>query len=418
MNNKYVLKFDWVSLCLYMGLVTAGLVNIYSTSHNPEINMLSLSHAFGKQLFFAGLSLLLIFFLQFSPVKIFERFSSIAYLVMIAMLLGLFVFGTEVSGARSWYGLGGFSLQPAEFAKVVTALAITKHISDINTDLRRLSHRRVALILILLPALIILPQPDPGSALVFLSFFLVLHAEGMPSFYLWSFFGLSLLFVLTLLLGVKVITYGLMVLAVVAIAVLSNKRRRKKMLPTLAVVVLGIGFSQSVGYIFENVFEQRHRDRFNIVLGKEVDTQGIGYNINQSQIAIGSGRFSGKGFLEGTQTKGDFVPEQQTDYIFTTIGEEWGFVGSFLVVVLFIGLMHRILSHAKRQKNDFSRIYCYAVVVLILTHFGVNLGMVLGLIPTIGIPLPFLSYGGSHLLAFSLLLGIYFRLDTNRINEW
>lgn len=407
-----------MTLLLYMGLVTIGLVNIYSTSHSPEVTMFSLKHAFGKQLFFAILSLTLILFIQFSPVKIFERFSSIAYLVIIALLLGLFVFGTEVSGARSWYGLGGFSLQPAEFAKVIAALAITKHISDINTDLKRRSHRRVALILILLPALLILPQPDPGSALVFLSFFLVLHAEGMPSFYLWSFFGLVVLFVLTLLLGVKAITYILLGLCVISVPILLNKRRRKKMLPTLAVLVLAMGFAQSVNYIFENVFEQRHRDRFNIVLGKEVDTQGIGYNINQSQIAIGSGRFSGKGFLEGTQTKGDFVPEQQTDYIFTTIGEEWGFVGAFLVIVLFVSLMHRILYHAKRQKNDFSRIYCYAVVALILTHFGVNLGMVLGLIPTIGIPLPFLSYGGSHLLAFSLLLGIYLRLDANRVNEW
>lgn len=418
MNSKYLIKFDWVTLFLYMGLVGVGLVNIYSTSHNAEVNMLSLQHAFGKQLFFAGISLVIIFFVQFAPVKIFERYSSIAYLAIVALLLGLFVFGTEVSGARSWYSLGGFSFQPAEFAKVVAALAITKHISDINTDLKKRTHRRTALILILLPALLILPQPDPGSALVFLSFFLVLHAEGMPSVYLWSFFGLALLFVLTLLLGVKVITYGLLGLAAIFIPVFLTKRRRKKILPTIAVLVLSVAFAQSVGYIFENVFEQRHRDRFNIVLGKEVDTQGIGYNINQSQIAIGSGRFSGKGFLEGTQTKGDFVPEQQTDYIFTTIGEEWGFIGSFLVILLFASLMHRVLNHSKRQKNDFSRIYCYAVVVLILTHFGVNLGMVLGLIPTIGIPLPFLSYGGSHLLAFSLLLGVYFRLDANRVNEW
>lgn len=417
-SNKYLLKFDWVTLLLYMGLVAIGLVNIYSTSHNPEVNMFSLQHAFGKQLFFAGLSLMLILFLQFSSVKIFERFSSVAYLGIIGLLLGLFLFGTEVSGARSWYSLAGFSFQPAEFAKVVTALAITKHISEINTDLKKLKHRRTALILILLPVVLILPQPDPGSALVFLSFFLVLHAEGMPSFYLWSFFGLIFLFVLTLLLGVKVITYGLMAVALVFMVVFLNKRRRKVLMPALAVIFIGIGFAQSVNYIFENVFEQRHRDRFNIVLGKEVDTQGIGYNINQSQIAIGSGRFTGKGFLEGTQTKGDFVPEQQTDYIFTTIGEEWGFLGSFLVIVLFVSLLHRILYHAGRQKNDFSRIYCYAVVVLILTHFAVNLGMVLGLVPTIGIPLPYISYGGSHLLAFSLLIGIYLRLDANRINEW
>ena len=177
-------------------------------------------------------------------------------------------------------------------------------------------------------------------------------------------------------------------------------------------------FVQSVEFVFENVFEQRHRDRFNIVLGREVDTQGIGYNINQSQIAIGSGGILGKGFLEGTQTKGNFIPEQQTDYIFTTVGEEWGFVGSVFVVVFYVTLMLRVLITSGRQKNNFSRIYCYSVVCLLFAHFSINLGMVLGLLPTIGIPLPFLSYGGSNLLAFSLLLGIYLKFDANRVNEW
>ena len=334
------------------------------------------------------------------------------------LLVGLFVFGNEVSGAKSWYSVAGFSFQPAELAKVVTALALTKHLSEINTDLRNISHQITAFILILIPAFLILPQPDPGSTVVFLSFLLVLHTEKLPSRYILVFCGVVILFIITLLIGHNLTTYVVITIAVIYIIGMRNKKRRKVFLPTILVVLLASGFIQSVDYVFENVFEQRHRDRFNIVLGREVDTQGIGYNINQSQIAIGSGGMFGKGFLEGTQTMGNFVPEQQTDYIFTTVGEEWGFVGTFFVIVLFMVLMLRILFTSKRQKNKFSRIYCYSVVSLIFAHFSINLGMVLGLLPTIGIPLPFLSYGGSNLLAFSLLLGIYLKLDANRVNEW
>jgi rod shape determining protein RodA len=403
---------------VYFALVTIGLINIYSIGHTQEESMLSLNHTFGKQLFFSLLSIGLIFFIQFPKVKVYERYSSIFYLIILALLIGLFVFGKEVSGAKSWYSIAGFSFQPAEFAKVITALALSKHLSEINTDLTTLSDQLTSFILILLPALIILPQPDPGSTVVFLSFLLVLHTEKLPSQYLLSFVGLVVLFITTLLIGYTLATSIILGLGLVYVTGLSRKKRRKRLLSTILTVVLACAFIQSVNFVFENVFEQRHRDRFNIVLGREVDTQGIGYNINQSQIAIGSGGVLGKGFLEGTQTKGNFVPEQQTDYIFTTVGEEWGFVGSFLVVVLFVILMLRILLTSARQKNNFSRIYCYSVVCLLFAHFSINLGMVLGLLPTIGIPLPFLSYGGSNLLAFSLLLGIYLKLDANRVNEW
>ena len=418
MNNKYLLKFDWYTFMVYFALVTIGLINIYSIGHTQEESMLSLNHTFGKQLFFSLLSIGLIFFIQFPKVKVYERYSSIFYLIILALLIGLFVFGKEVSGAKSWYSIAGFSFQPAEFAKVITALALSKHLSEINTDLTTLSDQLTSFILILLPALIILPQPDPGSTVVFLSFLLVLHTEKLPSQYLLSFVGLVVLFITTLLIGYTLATSIILGLGLVYVTGLSRKKRRKRLLSTILTVVLACAFIQSVNFVFENVFEQRHRDRFNIVLGREVDTQGIGYNINQSQIAIGSGGVLGKGFLEGTQTKGNFVPEQQTDYIFTTVGEEWGFVGSFLVVVLFVILMLRILLTSARQKNNFSRIYCYSVVCLLFAHFSINLGMVLGLLPTIGIPLPFLSYGGSNLLAFSLLLGIYLKLDANRVNEW
>jgi rod shape determining protein RodA len=418
MNNKYLLKFDWYTFLVYCVLVSIGLTNIYSTGHSQGENMFSLGHTFGKQLFFSALGILVIFFVQFTRVKVYERYSSIFYLIVLVLLVGLFVFGNEVSGAKSWYSVAGFSFQPAELAKVVTALALTKHLSEINTDLRNISHQITAFILILIPAFLILPQPDPGSTVVFLSFLLVLHTEKLPSRYILVFCGVVILFIITLLIGHNLTTYVVITIAVIYIIGMRNKKRRKVFLPTILVVLLASGFIQSVDYVFENVFEQRHRDRFNIVLGREVDTQGIGYNINQSQIAIGSGGMFGKGFLEGTQTKGNFVPEQQTDYIFTTVGEEWGFVGTFFVIVLFMVLMLRILFTSKRQKNKFSRIYCYSVVSLIFAHFSINLGMVLGLLPTIGIPLPFLSYGGSNLLAFSLLLGIYLKLDANRVNEW
>jgi rod shape determining protein RodA len=418
MNNKYLLKFDWYTFLVYCALVSIGLTNIYSTGHSQGENMFSLGHTFGKQLFFSALGILVIFFVQFTRVKVYERYSSIFYLIVLVLLVGLFVFGNEVSGAKSWYSVAGFSFQPAELAKVVTALALTKHLSEINTDLRNISHQITAFILILIPAFLILPQPDPGSTVVFLSFLLVLHTEKLPSRYILVFCGVVILFIITLLIGHNLTTYVVITIAVIYIIGMRNKKRRKVFLPTILVVLLASGFIQSVDYVFENVFEQRHRDRFNIVLGREVDTQGIGYNINQSQIAIGSGGMFGKGFLEGTQTKGNFVPEQQTDYIFTTVGEEWGFVGTFFVIVLFMVLMLRILFTSKRQKNKFSRIYCYSVVSLIFAHFSINLGMVLGLLPTIGIPLPFLSYGGSNLLAFSLLLGIYLKLDANRVNEW
>jgi len=418
MNNKYLLKFDWYTFLVYCALVSIGLTNIYSTGHSQGENMFSLGHTFGKQLFFSALGILVIFFVQFPRVKVYERYSSIFYLIVLVLLVGLFVFGNEVSGAKSWYSVAGFSFQPAELAKVVTALALTKHLSEINTDLRNISHQITAFILILIPAFLILPQPDPGSTVVFLSFLLVLHTEKLPSRYMLVFCGVVILFIITLLIGHNLTTYAVITIAVIYIIGMRNKKRRKVFLPTILVVLLASGFIQSVDYVFENVFEQRHRDRFNIVLGREVDTQGIGYNINQSQIAIGSGGMFGKGFLEGTQTKGNFVPEQQTDYIFTTVGEEWGFVGTFFVIVLFMVLMLRILFTSKRQKNKFSRIYCYSVVSLIFAHFSINLGMVLGLLPTIGIPLPFLSYGGSNLLAFSLLLGIYLKLDANRVNEW
>ena len=408
-------RFDWSSLVLCVVLVCIGLVNIYSVLYNANDNSLALSYI-EKQVTSLGLGIALIIITQFLDTRFFERYASIIYLLAIVSLLGLWLFGTEVSGAKSWYSIGGFSLQPSEFAKVAVALALAKHLGDFNTQIDRTRDYIGAFLILGIPAILTLLQPDAGTALVLLGFFLVLHAEGLPSFFLLILISLFVLFLSTLLVGIYWVMAAVFLLAILYIGLQSKRKQKKAVFPTLVSVVLLCGFAYSVSYIFEEIFEQRHRDRFNILLGKEVDTQGIGYNINQSQIAIGSGRFSGKGFLEGTQTKGGFVPEQQTDYIFTTIGEEWGFVGSALVLILFLTLILRIVRVAYKQKTTFARVFCLGFACTLFIHVAINLGMVVGLVPTIGIPLPLISYGGSSLLAFSVFLGIYLRIAYQRMN--
>ncbi|CAI8171613.1 MAG: Peptidoglycan glycosyltransferase MrdB [Bacteroidota bacterium] len=408
-------RFDWYSLILYIILVVIGLVNIYSTMYNSSDNSIALGFI-QKQVISFGLGIVLICIIQFFDTRFFERYASIIYLISIASLIGLWFFGTEVSGARSWYGIGGFSLQPSEFAKVAVALALAKFLGDFNTQIKRTKDYLGAFLIMGIPAILTLLQPDPGTALVLLGFFLVLHSEGLPSFFFTILISLFVLFISTLLLGMYWVMFAIMLLVTLNIAFQFKRKRKKVVFSAVITSLLFCGFTYSVSYIFEHIFEQRHRDRFNILLGKEVDTQGIGYNINQSQIAIGSGRFSGKGFLEGTQTKGGFVPEQQTDYIFTTIGEEWGFVGSAFVLLLFVALILRIVRVAYKQKTTFARVYCLGFACTLFIHVAINLGMVAGLIPTIGIPLALMSYGGSSLLAFSIFLGIYLRIVYQRMD--
>jgi len=273
-----------------------------------------------------------------------------------------------------------------------------------------------ALAIIILPVMLILPQPDPGSALIYSIFIIVLYREGLPSWYVWTGFVTIFLFVLTLVLEPQyVILIGL---AVIIIVHFKSRLADRNIVLSSILFVLISGFVFSVDYVFDNVFKQHHRDRFNILLGKTVDMKGIGYNTNQSEIAIGSGGWFGKGFLEGTQTKGGFVPEQHTDYIFTTVGEEWGFVGSLTVIALFAGLLLRIIYLAERQKTKFSRVYGYCVAGILFMHFFVNIAMVVGIFPTIGVPLPFFSYGGSGLWGFTILLFIFIKMDANKVNEW
>ncbi|MFL2575718.1 MAG: rod shape-determining protein RodA [Flavobacteriaceae bacterium] len=411
--NKF-LRFDWYALTLYLMLVGIGLVNIYSAVY--DANNTAIAAGFmQKQLISLGIGLVLIFLFQFIDIKFFERYASILFLVSIVSLLGLWAFGTEVSGARSWYAIGGFSLQPSEFAKVAVALALAKHLGGFNTRIDSVKDYTGAFVIMAIPAILTILQPDPGTAIVLLSFFLVLHAEGLPANFLYVILGLFGLFILTLLIGANATLWTIGVLSLFAYTYRRLRKLKKVLRPILLIGVMGAAFTLSVSYIFDNVFEQRHRDRFNILLGKEVDVRGVGYNINQSQIAIGSGRGLGKGYLQGTQTKGGFVPEQQTDYIFTTVGEEWGFLGTSLVLGLFIMLMMQIVKTAYKQKTTFSRVFCLGFACILLTHVGINLGMVVGLVPTIGIPLPLMSYGGSSLLAFSVFMGIYLRVYYQRI---
>ena len=415
--SKSISSFDWLSILLYILLVLIGWVNIYSASlADTSTSLLDLDQIYGKQLLWIILSVFLIVIVLSIELKFYERFASIIFIISLISVLGLFFFGKTINGATSWYAIGGFTIQPSEFAKVATALALAKFVSDIQTNIKKVSDQLKAFVIIALPALIILPQPDAGSAMVYAAFFFPLYREGLSGVYLIIGFIGVLTFVLTLLFGPWYVSIAALLIAIISYFV--KKRRRPSAIAYLTMVLMATALSFSVNYIFENIFEQRHRDRFNIVLGKEVDDRGIGYNTNQSEIAIGSGGWLGKGWTEGTQTKGNFVPEQHTDYIFSTVGEEWGFIGSAVVIILFVLLMGRILYLAERQKSQFNRVYGYSVAGILFVHFAVNIGMVIGIFPTVGIPLPFFSYGGSGLWGFTILLFIFIKLDAERMSFW
>ncbi|MBQ0909361.1 rod shape-determining protein RodA [Flavobacterium sp. F-328] len=409
-NQSITNNIDWISIIIYSVLVILGWLNIYSSS------LSSMEGTSDKQLIFIVLTIPLIFTVVSIDGKFYEKYASIIFGVSLLSLMGLFLFGKTIAGQRCWYAIGSFTLQPSEFAKAATSLALAKFLSDTQINLKETNRQIQALAIIFLPVLLILPQPDPGSALIYSIFIIVLYREGLPAWYVWTGFITILLFVLTLVFEPQYII--LAALAVLLFVHFKSRLADRNAIMSTILLVLITGFVFSVDYIFDNVFKQHHRDRFNILLGKSVDMNGTGYNTNQSEIAIGSGGWLGKGFLEGTQTKGGFVPEQHTDYIFTTVGEEWGFAGSLLVLGLFAGLLLRIIYLAERQKTKFSRVYGYCVAGILFTHFFVNIAMVSGIFPTIGVPLPFFSYGGSGLWGFTILLFIFIKMDANKVNEW
>lgn len=419
-NQSVSSNIDWMSIMIYMLLVIMGWLNIYSSSLSTaavDTSIFDFTQIYGKQFLFILISIPIIFIVLFVEPKFYEKFSIIIFAVAILALIGLFPFGKTVAGQRCWYAIGSFTLQPSEFAKAATSLALAKYLSDVQINLKHNNRQIQALIIVFLPVLLILPQPDPGSALIYFSFFFVLFREGLPGWYLGTGLVAIIVFILTLAFESTWIVIAIATV-VLTLNYFRSKLIERNILASAIILLLISIFSFSVSFVFNNVFKQHHRDRFNILLGKDVDARGIGYNTDQSEIAIGSGRWIGKGFLEGTQTKGGFVPEQHTDYIFTTVGEEWGFLGSVFVIGLFVGLIIRIIYLAERQKTKFSRVYGYCVASILFIHFFVNIAMVIGVFPTIGVPLPFFSYGGSGLWGFTVLLFIFLKMDANKVNEW
>ena len=416
-------KFDWITIILFLMLVGFGWLNIVSASHSGDtINYFDFSQPYGKQLMFIFLTVGLIILILAVESKFYERFSSVIYIISMLSLVGLFVFGKSVNGATSWYGIGGMTLQPSEFAKAATALAVAKYVSDLNTDIKKVKDQITVFAIIALPALLVLLQKDAGSTLVYGSFIFVLYREGLSPIYLILLLMLIVICLCSLKFGVVITS---LIITVLVLGHHFTRRRKPLFIQPVSIILISVLMSFGVKYFYDNLLPFHQKDRITIWLSLEKDPikldlmkKTIAYNLNESERAISSGGLTGRGYLEGTRTTGKFVPEQHTDYIFSTVGEEWGFAGSAAVVIVFILLFLRILHLAELQRSQFSRMYGYGVASILFMHFFINIGMVMGIIPTIGIPLPMFSYGGSGLWGFTILLFIFIKLDSDRINQW
>ena len=407
-------NIDNVSVLLYGILVFLGIVNIYASQYNADTSFtFDLSSRYGKQILFTGVAALLAFLIVIIDWKFFYSLTYLIYAVVILLLIVVLFRGAMIGGATSWFELGAFKFQPSEFAKFATALAVAKYYNNIHSKHINIQDKLKTYGIILLPFLLIILQNDLGTALVYASFVLVLYREGLSGNIL--IFGLivAILFILSLLLNQILLVSILSGIAFIIFLI--SRKKMKEIIALGGILIASIAFVLSVNYMFDNFLATHQKVRIDILLGKKIDAHGAGYNLIQSKIAIGSGGLSGKGFLNGTQTRFDFVPEQSTDFIFCTIGEEWGFIGSLFFVSLFIGLLLRILFLAERQRSNFSRIYGYSVATILFMHFFINIGMTIGLVPVIGIPLPFISYGGSSLIGFTILLFIFLNLDSYRL---
>ena len=414
-RNNIVGKIDWWLLAIYIVLVTIGVSTIYAAAFNENNpSLFDMSQHYGKQLLFASVSVFLGLVIMLIDAKFFNTFAYVIYGLSIILLLYVLVAGSTIAGSRSWIQFGGFSFQPSEFAKFGTALALAHYLGDINTDFSKLKTQMVAYAIVLFPMMLVLLQGDAGSALVFLVFILVFYREGMSGKILLIGLITIVLFLVTLYFSKWYVLIGLLVLFVVMMFFI--ERNKKNIWKLIAIFSVAAVMVFSVDFFFYKVLKQHQRTRINIILGVEKDIYGVGYNLHQSKIAIGSGGFFGKGYMQGTMTKYNFVPEQHTDFIFCTIGEEFGFVGSFALLSLYLFFLIRIIWLAERQRSAFSRIYGYAIASIIFFHLFVNIGMTIGLMPVIGIPLPFLSYGGSSLLMFSLMFFVFLKQDANRMN--
>ncbi|WP_159471720.1 rod shape-determining protein RodA [Dyadobacter sp. 3J3] len=409
---------DWMVVLIYIACLGIGWVNIYAAVYNPETHssIFDLSNNAGKQLMWIGTTFILIICILVIDYKFYETFSFIIYAIVIFLLVVVLFAGSNINGSRSWIKFGPMSLQPAQFANLAVSLAISKYLSDPAISLsRKLKDYYPILGIIALPSVLILLSNETGSMLVFASFAIILYREGMPGFIPAIGIVSAALLIISLLYNSWYIAGAIIFIAGLVIWLMPVMTRRQGGLwATILVALVMISIAFGVDFFMNNVLQKHQRGRIMVLLDPDSDPRGIGWNVIQSKIAIGSGGFTGKGFLQGTQTKFDFVPEQSTDFIFCTVGEEHGFVGTAVVVSLFILLISRLVILAERQRSRFARVYGYCVAGIFFFHFLVNVGMTIGLMPVIGIPLPFFSYGGSSLWSFSVLLFIFLKIDAQR----
>ena len=408
-------SIDWVTVGFYLALVFMGWLNIYAVTYDKGQTIVDSQLNSFRQLMFILTSFVIISAIMIIERQFYETFAYIIYGAVLFVLLLVPIIGKEVGGNKAWLGFGSFGVQPSEFAKFATALAVAKFIGTIGFKMDNTRNQLILFAIIGAPILLILAQKDYGTAMVFLVFLIVMYREGMSPFLLLIGIGAAIIFILTLLVTNNWILY--IIIGILWLLLMyMNRRKRIKRLIIITAGALMLAFTiTSVEFIFNNLLEDHHQKRLISMLNPDADPLGYGWNVTQSKIAIGSGRFFGKGFLEGTQTKFDFVPEQSTDFIFCTIGEEHGWIGSLLTISLFVGLLLRVIFLAERQKHRFARAYGYAVACIFFFHFAVNIGMTIGLFPVIGIPLPFFSYGGSSLWGFTILLFILIKLDAHRM---
>lgn len=408
-------RFDWITIALYLAIVAFGWLNIYAACYDEGHRaVLDFTVQHGKQLLWIGIALLLALAVMLIEPQVFSNTAYIIYIAVVILLVVTLFIGKSTNGGQSWINLGFFKLQPSEFAKWATALALAKYMSQIDLDLNKRHTQLVITAIIAIPVILTLLQHDAGSALVFAGFLLVLFREGMTGRILILILLAVVLFILALLMNRFLLIGIIAALCLGYLFLWLNNRKSEHYWKTALFFVLCSAFILSVDFAFEHVLQPHQKERVLVVLGQVDDIKGTGYNMHQSKIAIGSGGLLGKGFLNGTITKADFVPEQETDFIFCTVGEEWGFVGSALLVAAYVLLLLRLVTLAERQRSTFSRVYGYCVASILFMHVLINIGMVLGLLPVIGIPLPFFSYGGSSLIAFTLLLFVFIRQDASR----
>ena len=413
-GNRFFFNVDWITILIFVALCTIGFINIYASVYNPDTaDVFDFSSNYGKQLIFILTALILGFSILLVDAKFFSVFSPIIYGATILLLLAVLVVGRNVAGNQAWIPLGSFRLQPSEFAKFGAALLMARYISTFNPKLRDFKSIAFAALIVLLPLGLIMLQPDTGSALVFLSFMFPLYREGLSGYFLLIFLGMIVLFIADFLMPMGLIIF--IIVMVSAFFIYQNRRKQKMIFTIVLAAIVSIAYLYVVKLTYTKVLEPHQRSRIEIMLGLKTDPKGAGYNVIQSKIAIGSGQTLGRGFLQGTQTKYGYVPEQSTDFIFSTIGEEWGFVGCSVVIGLYCFMLLRVINLAERQRSTFSRVYGYCVASIIFFHVFINIGMTIGIIPVIGIPLPFISYGGSSLWSFSVLLFIFLKLDANRM---